>query len=106
MKKDNYDVCIIGGSGHIRFPLGISFADSGKKLVLYDINQKTIDRVSQGNARTTTSDCSATGAKRHPFLGMMVPALRVAKDSRLLISLSGSEQGPLWSNRLWRIYIG
>lgn len=48
MKKSPYDVCIIGGLGHIGLPLGISFADSGKKVVLYDINQKTIDTVSQG----------------------------------------------------------
>ena len=48
MKKNPYDVCIIGGLGHIGLPLGISFADSGKHVVLYDINQKTIDTVSQG----------------------------------------------------------
>jgi len=48
VKKNPYDVCIIGGLGHIGLPLGISFADSGKHVVLYDINQKTIDTVSQG----------------------------------------------------------
>ena len=48
MKKNPYDVCIIGGLGHIGLPLGISLADSGKHVVLYDINQKTIDTVSQG----------------------------------------------------------
>ena len=48
VKKNPYDVCIVGGLGHIGLPLGISFADSGKKVVLYDINQKTIDIVSQG----------------------------------------------------------
>jgi UDP-N-acetyl-D-mannosaminuronic acid dehydrogenase len=48
MKKNSYDICIVGGLGHVGLPLGISFADSGKRVVLYDINQKTIDIVSQG----------------------------------------------------------
>lgn len=48
MKKRLYDVCVIGGLGHVGLPLGISFADSGKRVVLYDINRETIDIVSQG----------------------------------------------------------
>lgn len=43
-----YDVCIIGGLGHVGLPLGISLAETGKKVVLYDINAATIDKVSQG----------------------------------------------------------
>jgi UDP-N-acetyl-D-mannosaminuronic acid dehydrogenase len=48
MKKNLYDICTVGGLGHVGLPLGIFFADSGKKVVLYDINQKTIDIVSRG----------------------------------------------------------
>jgi UDP-N-acetyl-D-mannosaminuronic acid dehydrogenase len=48
MTKNRYNVCIIGGLGNVGLPLGISLADSGKKVVLYDINQKAIDIVSQG----------------------------------------------------------
>lgn len=48
VKEKPYDICIIGGLGHVGLPLGISFADSGKRVVLYDINQKVIDIVSQG----------------------------------------------------------
>jgi UDP-N-acetyl-D-mannosaminuronic acid dehydrogenase len=48
MKKFSYDICIVGGLGHVGLPLGISFAQSGKKVVLYDINKKTIDLVSNG----------------------------------------------------------
>ena len=43
-----YDVCIIGGLGHVGLPLGLSLADSGKRVVLYDINRKWIDMVSAG----------------------------------------------------------
>ena len=47
MKKNPYDVCIVGGAGHVGLPLGISLAQSGKQVVLYDIDQKAIDTVSQ-----------------------------------------------------------
>ncbi len=48
MKSNIYDVCIVGGLGHVGLPLGISLAKSGKKVVLYDINKEAIDTVSQG----------------------------------------------------------
>ena len=48
MKTQTYDICVVGGLGHVGLPLGISLAQSGKQVVLYDINQKTIDIVSQG----------------------------------------------------------
>ncbi|MGC9602790.1 MAG: nucleotide sugar dehydrogenase [Minisyncoccia bacterium] len=47
MKKD-IDVCIIGGCGHVGLPLGIAFADKGKRVALYDINTKAIDIVNSG----------------------------------------------------------
>jgi len=48
MEKFSYDICIVGGLGHIGLPLGISFAKAGKKVILYDINQNAIDMVSKG----------------------------------------------------------
>ena len=40
LKKFNYDVCIVGGLGHVGLPLGILFASKGLKVSLYDINNK------------------------------------------------------------------
>lgn len=48
MKNSLYDVCIVGGLGHVGLSLGISLAQTGKRVVLYDINQKAIDIVSRG----------------------------------------------------------
>lgn len=48
MKKNSYDVCIVGGLGHVGLPLGILLAQAGKHVVLYDINQKALDTVSKG----------------------------------------------------------
>jgi UDP-N-acetyl-D-mannosaminuronic acid dehydrogenase len=46
--KIKHDLCIIGGLGHIGLPLGISLAQGGKNVILYDKNQKAIETVSQG----------------------------------------------------------
>jgi len=41
MKDLPYDVCVVGGLGHVGLPLGISLAAAGKRIVLYDINEET-----------------------------------------------------------------
>ncbi len=43
-----YDICIVGGCGHVGLPLGIAFADQGKQVVLYDLNKPAIDKVNKG----------------------------------------------------------
>ncbi|MBW1777774.1 MAG: nucleotide sugar dehydrogenase [Deltaproteobacteria bacterium] len=43
-----YDVCILGGLGHVGLPLGISLAHAGKRVVLYDINEAAARKVEQG----------------------------------------------------------
>lgn len=47
-KVFEYDVCVVGGCGHVGLPLGMSFAKAGKKVVLYDINSKNVDNVNKG----------------------------------------------------------
>jgi len=43
-----YDVCIIGGCGHVGLPLGIAFADKGKKVCIQDINAASIEIINSG----------------------------------------------------------
>ena len=43
-----YDVCIVGGCGHIGLPLGIAFAAEGKRVMLYDLNKAAIETVRRG----------------------------------------------------------
>jgi len=47
-EKFAYDMCIIGGLGHVGLPLGISFAKAGKRVVLQDINREAMDMISRG----------------------------------------------------------
>jgi len=43
-----YDVCIVGGCGHVGLPLGIAFADKGKKVCIQDINAASVEIVKSG----------------------------------------------------------
>ncbi|HSX45316.1 MAG TPA: nucleotide sugar dehydrogenase [Candidatus Saccharimonadales bacterium] len=42
------DICIVGGCGHVGLPLGLAFADQGKTVALYDLNQESIKKVNKG----------------------------------------------------------
>ena len=44
----SYDICIVGGCGHVGLPLGIAFADQDKNVALYDLNEKSVDVISAG----------------------------------------------------------
>jgi len=42
----NYNICVIGGCGRVGLPFAISFADYGRSVVIYDINEKAMEYVS------------------------------------------------------------
>ena len=42
------DVCVIGGAGHVGLPLALTFADSGCRTIIYDINARTLDLIRAG----------------------------------------------------------
>ncbi|MGC8729234.1 MAG: nucleotide sugar dehydrogenase [Elusimicrobiales bacterium] len=43
-----YDVCVVGGFGHVGLPLAISLADVGKKVVSLDINPRSMEIIKTG----------------------------------------------------------
>ena len=43
-----YDICIIGGAGHVGLPLGVSFANKGLKVALLDINTEWLKIIQSG----------------------------------------------------------
>jgi len=44
----DFDICVIGGCGHVGLPLAIVFAGSGKRVIIYDINSNSVDKVNKG----------------------------------------------------------
>lgn len=43
-----YDVCVIGGAGHVGLPLAAAFAEKGQRTLIYDINEAVLKRISAG----------------------------------------------------------
>jgi len=43
-----YDVCVIGGCGHVGLPLAIAFANKGVNVCIYDINKNALDKIANG----------------------------------------------------------
>jgi UDP-N-acetyl-D-mannosaminuronic acid dehydrogenase len=42
------DICVIGGGGHVGLPLAMTFADTGLRTVIYDINPQTVELIRKG----------------------------------------------------------
>ncbi|MCW8131190.1 MAG: nucleotide sugar dehydrogenase [Planctomycetota bacterium] len=43
-----FDVCIVGGAGHVGLPLGLVFASKGLRVVLQDINAQALAEIGRG----------------------------------------------------------
>jgi UDP-N-acetyl-D-mannosaminuronic acid dehydrogenase len=43
-----YDVCVIGGCGHVGLPLALALANKGKKVCAQDLNENAVETVSRG----------------------------------------------------------
>jgi UDP-N-acetyl-D-mannosaminuronic acid dehydrogenase len=50
MGKFIYDICVVGGCGHVGLPLAAAFAKEGKKVIINDINAEAIASVEKGRA--------------------------------------------------------
>lgn len=48
MRDFEYDVCTIGGGGHVGLPLSLLIASRGKKTCIYDVDITNRDRIAQG----------------------------------------------------------
>jgi len=43
-----FDLCVVGGCGHVGLPLAIAFAESGLRVSIYDIDCDAVKTVSAG----------------------------------------------------------
>ena len=44
----DFDVCIVGGAGHVGFPLAVAFASRGRSVAIFDINDEAVARIGEG----------------------------------------------------------
>jgi UDP-N-acetyl-D-mannosaminuronic acid dehydrogenase len=43
-----YDICVVGGCGHVGLPLAITFAGRGRRVCVHDINDRAVRTVREG----------------------------------------------------------
>ncbi len=48
MSKKKYEVCVVGGGGHVGVPLSIALASRGVSTLINDINEKSLDILRAG----------------------------------------------------------
>lgn len=48
MGEFQYDVCVVGGCGHVGLPLALTFARSGLSVAIHDINRDAVETVLSG----------------------------------------------------------
>ena len=46
----DFDVCVVGGGGHVGFPLAVAFASRGLRVCIYDINAAAVETINAGRA--------------------------------------------------------
>ncbi|HMB78902.1 MAG TPA: nucleotide sugar dehydrogenase [Vicinamibacterales bacterium] len=48
MNQTDTDICIVGGAGHVGLPLSLVFASKGKRVRIFDIDQRALDAIALG----------------------------------------------------------
>ncbi|UBF28452.1 nucleotide sugar dehydrogenase [Kovacikia minuta CCNUW1] len=43
-----FDICVVGGAGHVGLPLALVFASKGLRVLIYDINENTLETIRKG----------------------------------------------------------
>ncbi len=76
--KRDYDICIIGGAGHVGLPLALVFARAGQRVLVYDVNEAALQDIKRGTM---------------PFVEYGAEALLAAalRDDRLAFSSEASD---------------
>lgn len=52
-----YDVCVIGGAGHVGLPLSVALAGKGQRVVIYDVNKAAIEEINAGKMPFMENGC-------------------------------------------------
>ncbi|MGA2140780.1 MAG: nucleotide sugar dehydrogenase [Brevinematales bacterium] len=86
----NYDICVIGGAGHVGLPLSLAFADKGNRVVIYDINKAGTDRIANGIMPFAENGCEVL-LKNNINKNLFVSDdMELIKESRFIIVVIGT----------------
>ena len=46
--RRNFDICVVGGAGHVGLPLALVFASKGLRVLVYDVNEDSLRTIRGG----------------------------------------------------------
>lgn len=79
--ETKYDLCVIGGGGHVGLPLAVAFAQAGQRVIIYDINSSVLEKIEAGIVPFMEEGCE-------PVLREVVGKTLFTSDSAACISQS------------------
>src|SRR3989338_6590857 len=87
---NKYDICVVGGGGHVGLPLSIAFAAKGKRVIISDTNKGALKTIGEGVMPFTENGADKI-LKRviHKKL-FLTDRLDVVKDSEYIIVVIGT----------------
>ncbi|MBU1083969.1 MAG: nucleotide sugar dehydrogenase [Candidatus Omnitrophica bacterium] len=87
--KKQYDVCIVGGAGHVGLPLAIVFAHKGMNVLINDINEGSMRTISEGRLPFMEHDAEPLLKKalKEKRLSFSSDPADVAKASTVVITI-------------------
>ena len=84
-----YDVCIVGGLGHIGLPLGIVLASKGLKVCLQDINPESAEIVLNGSLPFVEYDAEGLlqEALKNELLSISLDPKSISESQNIVIAI-------------------
>lgn len=89
MSQAVYDVCIVGGAGHVGAPLALVLADHGIRTLIYDVNTRALETLSSGRMPFMEEGSEKVLRKVLPTgrLGMSSSAADLARIPQVILTI-------------------
>ncbi len=91
-KPSRFDVCIIGGAGHVGLPLGVTAALGGLQVVLLDINKTAVTQIKKGHFpfKEEGGDAALRRALKKGMLTALTAPASVISKSDVVVLIIGT----------------
>jgi UDP-N-acetyl-D-mannosaminuronic acid dehydrogenase len=89
MRENVYDLCVVGGAGHVGFPLSLIFASKGLSVLVYDINESALESIRGGTVpfREEGAEELLRETLRSGRLHLSSSAAEVAKAGTVVVTI-------------------
>ena len=85
----DYDICIVGGAGHVGLPLALVFARAGQRVLIFDLNQAAMATIKSGTMPFIEygAEPLLTAALRDGTLAFSSDAADIARAQTVIVAV-------------------